>query len=426
MNLAPIRATLLDARTKGIPGTAAPFALSQIAGKRWNLLAEDLPFPQLILRRSHLDHNKAVFADYLSAHGLSLAPHGKTTMAPQLFAEQLEAGAWAITAANVAQVQVMRHYGVPRVVLANQLVGRAHMETVAALLNDGSGFELYCFVDSPAQLANMDRHLAGTELARPIRLLLEVGVAGGRTGVRSRDEALALAEAIAAADPARFRFAGVAGFEGVVPGIAKGPQPIIDYAQSMVDVAAALPPALLEGLEEFILSGGGSSHFDLMAERFATLTLDVPVRILLRSGCYITTDDGGYMVSQEAARRDPHRAWTGALKPALEAWTYVQSRPEPVLALLAMGKRDVPYDAGLPRPLRLFRPGEGFREIGAAEIFALNDQHAYVRLDPAADWQVGDLVASGISHPCTAFDKWRLLPVVDDDYTVIDGVLTFF
>jgi len=346
-------------------------------------------------------------------------------MAPQLFAEQLEAGAWAITAANVAQVQVMRHYGVPRVILANQLLGRAHLESVAAMLED-PGFDFYCFVDSEAGLANMTRHLAGRRLAQPVRVLLEVGVPGGRTGVRTQAEALALAEAIAAADPAQIRFAGVACFEGVVPGIAESPQPVIDYAQSVVDIAAALPRSLLAGLDEFVLTGGGSSHFDLMADRFETLRLDVPVRIVLRSGCYLTTDHGGYKAAQDAARADPHRTWKGDLHPALEAWTYVQSRPEPGLALLAMGKRDVPYDAGLPKPQRLYRPGEGFRDAGAAEVYAVNDQHAFVRIDPASDWRVGDLVASGISHPCTAFDKWRFLPVVGDDYAVTDGVLTFF
>ena len=113
-------------------------------------------------------------------------------------------------------------------------------------------------------------------------------------------------------------------------------------------------------------------------------------------------------------------------RPALEAWSYVQSRPEPDLALLSMGKRDVPYDAGLPAPFKLYRPGEGFRDLGSAEIFALNDQHAFVRLGADADWRVGDLVASGISHPCTAFDKWRFLPIVNDEYDVIDGVLTLF
>lgn len=426
MNLDPILATILDERTKGVPGTAEPFRLSEIGSKGWNLLAEDLPFPQMVLQRGNLDHNKRVFSEYLTQYGLSLAPHGKTTMAPQLFAEQLEAGAWAITAANVPQVQVMRHYGVPRIVMANQLLGREHVATIAGLLNADPTFEFYCFVDSVAQIENMSRHLAGRRLSRPIRLLLEVGIMGGRTGVRGTAEALKVAEAIAAADPALFRFAGVACFEGVVPGIRDSIQPVIDYAQSVVDIAAALPPTLYTGLDEFIISGGGSAHFDLMAERFATLSLALPVRIVLRSGCYITTDHGSYKTAQETARNDPHRAWKGELRPALEAWTYVQSRPEPDLALLAMGKRDVPYDAGLPKPQRLYRPGDGFHDAGSAEVFAVNDQHAFVRIDPASDWQVGDLVASGISHPCTAFDKWRFLPVVDDDYNVIDGVLTFF
>lgn len=426
MNLDPILDTLLDDRTKGFPGTAQPLRLSQIGGMGWNLLAEDLPFPQMILRRSHLDHNKRVFADYLSEHGLSFAPHGKTTMAPQLFAEQLDAGAWAITAANVAQVQVMRHYGVPRIVMGNQLLGKEHLASIAKLMNEDPAFEFYCFVDSSAQVANIVRHLSGLSLPQPIRVLLEVGITGGRTGVRSQAEAMEVAEAMAAADPALVRFAGVACFESVVPGIKDSVQPVIDYAQSVVDTAAALPPALYAGLDELIITGGGSGHFDLVAERFATLSLDVPVRIVLRSGCYITTDHGGYKAAQDTARADPHRAWKGELRPALEAWAYVQSRPEPGLAFLSMGKRDVPYDAGLPMPQRLYRPGEGFLEMGEAEIFALNDQHAFVRIDPSSDWRVGDLVMSGIAHPCTAFDKWRFLPVVDDDYTVTAGVLTFF
>ena len=426
MNIKTIPSIMLDARTKGVPGTAEPFALADIAQKNWNVLNEDLPLPLMVLKRSALDHNATVFADYLSAHDLSFAPHGKTTMAPQLYAEQLEHGAWGITAATVNQAQVMRHYGVARIILANQLVGRAHVLAVADMLNADPGFDFYCFIDSVAQLDNIARHLDGVTLARPIRLLLEVGVAGGRTGVRNHAEALALAAAISAADPGKFRFAGVAGFEGVVPGLDKSVGPVSNYAQRMVDIARELPPNLLDGLDEFILSGGGSSFFDLMADRFQTLSLPVPVRIVLRSGCYITTDNGGYKRSQDEAKADPARSWKSDLEPALEAWAYVQSRPEPDLAFLTMGKRDIPYDAGLPVPLKLYRPGVGFLDVGEAEIFATNDQHAYVRLKNGTDWQVGDLVASGISHPCTAFDKWRFVPVVDDDYTVTDGVMTFF
>jgi D-serine dehydratase len=426
MDLAALRSTVLDGTTKGIPGTARPFPLSRIAAQGWNVLREDLPFPLMLLKRSALDHNARVFKTYLTENGLSFSPHGKTTMTPQLFAEQLASGAWAITAATVNQLMVMRRFGISRIILANQLLGRAAVLAVAAEINADPDFEFYAFADSVAQLRNIEHHLAQTQLARPIRLLVEMGVRGGRTGVRTIAEGLALVEAITAADPCRFRFAGVAAFEGVVPGIGKNGEHGDDFAESVAAFVRAIPPAAYAGLEEFILTGGGSSYFDVIATHFKAVALPVPTRIVLRSGCYVTHDSGGYHAAQEAALADPRRHWSGALEPALEAWAYVQSTPEPGLALLTMGKRDIPYDSGLPIPLRRYRPGAGWLPVGEAEIFATNDQHAYARLGQNADWQVGDMIASGISHPCTAFDKWRFMPVVDDSYDVIDGMLSFF
>ena len=426
MNLDALQKTLLDGCTKGIPATAEPFALEDIGGKGWNVLREDLPMPLMLLKRSALDHNASVFGQYLTSHNLSLAPHGKTTMSPQIFSEQLAGGAWGMTAATVNQVQVMHHYGVKRVLLANQLIGKAHLAGIAALIDADPEFEFSCFLDSAAQLDNMLTHLRDLAPTRPIKALLEIGAKGGRTGLRTEAEALALADKLASSDQNLVRFAGIATFEGVVPGIDKDPMLVEPFAQSIVDIARALPKSLYAGLDEFILSGGGSSYFDIVADRFSTLDLPLPVRVLLRSGCYVTNDSGAYKKAQDEAKADPRRSWKSDLQPALEAWAYVQSMPEPGLAFLSMGKRDVPYDSGLPVPFKRYRPGIGFLPIGEATIFATNDQHAYVRLGPDTDWQVGDLVASGVSHPCTAFDKWRFLPIVDDDYTVIDGVLTFF
>lgn len=426
MRISDLADTILDGRTKGIPAGAVPFRLGDIAAQGWNVMAEDMPLPLMLLRRSNLDHNARVFGAYLAANHLSLAPHGKTTMSPQIFDEQLKSGAWGMTAATVQQARVMQHHGVGRIILANQLIGRAAVAGVVAMLRAAPGLAVYCFVDSPAQLGLMARQLAADPPPRPIRVLLEIGVAGGRTGVRSRAEAEGLARAIATADPDHIRFAGVAAFEGVVPGIADSDAPVRDYARMVTDVAGALPEDLLEGLEEFILTGGGSGHFDLMAEAFGALDLPVPVRIVLRSGCYVTNDSGAYFSAQETARNDPSRGWKSRLRPALEIWAYVQSRPEPGLALLTMGKRDAPYDAGLPVPFARHVPGAGPAPLGEAAIFAMNDQHAFVRLPADSDWQVGDMIGSGISHPCTAFDKWRFLPVVNDDYDVIDGVLTEF
>lgn len=426
MHLDALQKTLLDGRTKGIPAMAEPFALKDIAGKDWNVLREDLPMPLMLLKRSALDHNASVFGQYLTSHNLSLSPHGKTTMSPQIFAEQFAGGAWGMTAATVNQVQVMHYYGVKRVLLANQLIGKAHLAGIAALIDGDPEFEFSCFLDSEAQLDNMLTHLRELAPVRPIKVLLEIGAKGGRTGLRTEAEALALANKLASSDQNLVRFAGIATFEGVVPGIDKDPMLVEPFAQGIVDIARALPKNLYAGLDEFILSGGGSSYFDIVADRFSTLDLPLPVRVLLRSGCYVTNDSGAYKKAQDEAKADPRRSWKSDLQPALEAWAYVQSMPEPDLAFLSMGKRDVPYDAGLPIPLKRYRPGTGFVPIGEATIFATNDQHAYVRLGSDTDWQVGDLIASGVSHPCTAFDKWRFLPIVDDDYTVIDGVLTFF
>lgn len=426
MHLDALQKTLLDGRTKGIPAMAEPFALKDIAGKDWNVLREDLPMPLMLLKRSALDHNASVFGQYLTSHNLSLSPHGKTTMSPQIFAEQLAGGAWGMTAATVNQVQVMHHYGVKRVLLANQLIGKAHLAGIAALIDADPEFDFLCFLDSAAQLDNMLTHLRDLAPPRPIKALLEIGAKGGRTGLRTEAEALALADKLANSDQNLVRFAGIATFEGVVPGIDKDPMLIEPFSQSIVDIARALPKNLYAGLDEFILSGGGSSYFDIVADRFSTLDLPLPIRVLLRSGCYVTNDSGAYKKAQDEAKADPRRSWKSDLQPALEAWAYVQSMPEPGLAFLSMGKRDVPHDSGLPIPFKRYRPGTGFLPIGEATIFATNDQHAYVRLGSDTDWQVGDLIASGVSHPCTAFDKWRFLPIVDDDYSVIDGVLTFF
>ena len=163
-----------------------------------------------------------------------------------------------------------------------------------------------------------------------------------------------------------------------------------------------------------------------MGERFSKIKLSVPIKVLLRSGCYITHDHGPYLDALETAKNDSNRQWDQSLQPALEIWSYVQSIPENNLAFLTMGKRDAPYDSGLPKPIKRFRPGEGFLDIGEAEIFSTNDQHAFVKLADNHQWQVGDMICSGISHPCTAFDKWKFIPVVDDDYNVLDGILTYF
>jgi D-serine dehydratase len=128
--------------------------------------------------------------------------------------------------------------------------------------------------------------------------------------------------------------------------------------------------------------------------------------------------------------RSPALAALGeGLRPALEVWGTLQSRPEPTRAYVSAGKRDLSHDLDLPIVTGWCRPGSGrvVLPLGAEHrIFKLNDQHAHLELPADSPLAIGDLVRIGISHPCTTFDRWQLVYVVDDDYTVIDAIRTFF
>jgi D-serine dehydratase len=115
--------------------------------------------------------------------------------------------------------------------------------------------------------------------------------------------------------------------------------------------------------------------------------------------------------------------------PAFELWAAVLSRPEPGLAIVGAGRHHVAFDQDMPLPLRIRPAGASRADAALAagmHISSLDDQHAYLRLSADSALAPGDLVGMGISHPCTTFDKWHVIPVVDDDYHVVDAVHTFF
>ena len=180
-----------------------------------------------------------------------------------------------------------------------------------------------------------------------------------------------------------------------------------------------------------ILSAGGSAFYDIVARVFATLDLGRETLTVIRSGCYRTHDSIMYaaFARQMLARWPEARDLGAPPRAALEVWAYVQSRPEPGRVILTLGKRDCSYDAGLPRPLAWYRPGghAGPEDLveGCASV-EMNDQHLFMDLPDSAPLAVGDMVAFGISHPCLTFDKWRFIPIVDDDYNVVSAIQTFF
>lgn len=415
---------LVDALVKGFPPSAAAMTVADIGRQGWSLLDGDLPLPVAVLREERLRRNSAWMRAFTERNGLLIAPHGKTTMAPELFRLQLADGAWAITVATVQQLAVARRFGVKRVLMANQPIGRAAVDACFAALAEHPDFELYCLADSLAGVAGLAAGAARRQTRQPLKVLVEIGVRGGRTGVRTQGEALAVARAVAAAPG--LALSGLEAFEGILPDAAAVDDFLATFVSSLLAVNA-------EGLfadGPVVVSAGGSAFFDRVAAAFKAIEFDRPLLRVLRSGCYLTHDAVAYdkafaRIVAESGELLPQ----GRLEPALEVWTYVQSRPEPELAILTAGRRDVGHDAGLPLPTLWHRPGWTGRPrplFSDHLVTALNDQHAYLALPATSPLEVGDMVALAISHPCTTFDKWRLIMLVDEDYRVTGAIGTFF
>ncbi len=413
---------------KGFPHGHAPVARHAIAAQGWNLLDGRLPLPLAVLRRSALEHNLAWMQAFARERGIDLAPHGKTTMSPQLFARQIAAGAWGITFATVTQLAIGVAAGVRRALIANQVFGDADLAGIQALLAGHSGLRVVFLVDSQAQCTLIDNWFAARPGSRPFEVMLEVGVPGGRTGCRTHDEAAGLARALHAS-PA-LRLVGVECYEGLgATGRSADDQA---YAAALMDrvqdIARLCDAEDLFEVDEVLLSAGGSGIFDLVAGQLMP-ALSRPVRGLLRSGCYVTHDHGNY---RRLLASVADRCGCGeTLRPALEVWAAVQSRPEPGLAIVACGRRDISFDVEMPIPFaRAPRGARQTRDVPATwRVTALNDQHAYLRWDAADDALapvVGERVVLGISHPCTTFDKWQWMPIVEDDYRVTDAVTVHF
>ncbi|CAL9293386.1 amino acid deaminase [Streptomyces sp. SudanB66_2053] len=418
--LARLTEERVDHRFKGLPPDAAGLTVGELAAQRRNLFTGGFTTPVLALSAERLEHNLAALETYAERHGLAFAPHGKTSMAPQLFQRQIERGAWGITLAVPHQARVARAYGIRRIFLANELVDAAALRWVAAEQDADPAFRFVCYVDSVRGVGLMDAALTASGASRPVDVVVELGAGeGARTGVRTEAECAAVADAAAGART--LRLVGVAGYEGEVP--EADPERVRTWLRRLVALAVDFDKAgRFAGLDEIVVSAGGSAWFDAVADVFAEVPeLSAPVLKLLRSGAYVSHDDGHYE-RLTPFNRVPRE---GGLEPAFRLWTQVVSRPSAQQAFTNAGKRDAAYDLDLPVAKVVRRDGVE-RPATGIEVTGLSDQHAWLRTSAEADLEVGDWVGLGLSHPCTSFDKWALIPVAEADGTVVDYIRTFF
>lgn len=412
----------VNAWNKGLGIFHGALGIEEIVPLGWNLLKEDLILPAAVLYQERLRHNLNWMREFVAAYGARLAPHGKTTMAPKLFEMQLESGAWAITLATVQQTLVAHAHGIRRVLMANQLIGKANMAAIANLLQD-TGFDFFCLVDSDAQVEKLGEYYSQRGLR--LQVLLELGVEGGRAGIR---DGYQLQSVLASLE--RWKksvvLCGIEIYEGVLDNEAS----IRSFLRHAVEITFRL---VREGRFQYspvLLSGAGSAWYDVVAEEFSAAVDNGKVETILRPGCYLTHDVGSYRRAQSRifASNSVAQRMNGGLQPALQVWAYVQSIPEPKKAIITVGKRDAAFDSGLPVPALHFRPGSAKPNAVPSHwsLTKMMDQHAYLQIDIGDDLRVGDMIGFDICHPCLTFDKWRTIPVLDAHYKVVDIVQTFF
>ncbi|MFT4132535.1 alanine racemase [Labrys sp. (in: a-proteobacteria)] len=422
----------IDDRMRGFPAGHAPLPLAEIGRQGWKPYDGTMSLPLMSLDRPAFDGNVALMMRYVRDHGVAIAPHAKTPMSTDIAKELLEAGAWGMTVADIRQASVLLKAGFDRLILANEIGGKAAARRLAALLAGHPQAQMHVFVDS-AELADslLEIWQARDDLP-PLGLLLEVGA--GRAGARTIEAAQAILDAILAGENAGIRLSGIGAYEGAAA--TADPEESIRRIDELMALTVETHHLVRNrvGTERpLILTAGGSVFFDrVIAGLGLAYKGDAATTLVLRSGAIFFHDHGVYERGLAALDGRSGFELSGetisasrGFKPVLRVWAEVLSRPEPDLAICGMGLRDVAIDQGLPRPLALYREGRRIGALDAAAVARLNDQHAFVTTG-GGDLRIGDVIEFGLSHPCTCLDRHALVYGLDVDGTVIGAFATSF
>ncbi len=423
-------ALFLDDRIRGVPPGTDALPLDAVGAQGWHPAEGRMALPVLTLDEAAFAHNHDLMLRYAAQHGAKMAPHAKTPMAPALAAALVEAGAWGTTVADIRQAAVMLRAGLTRLIIANEVGGRGGAGRLAELVRAWPQAEIYAFVDSVASVEALAAAWAGGEIA-PLRVLPEVGL--GRAGARSPELATALIDAIAAAPG--LLLSGVAAYEGAAA------QPTPERTATAIEDVLSRAEALFRAVRRkvgperhLVLTAGGSVFFDRVVAALGPLVAaDGRADLVLRSGAIFFNDHGVYERALAALDGrggfrldDDVTPAAKAFRPVLRLWAEVLSRPEQDLAICGMGMRDVSFDLDLPRPLKLFRDGVARGAANGLRVTKLNDQHAFVTVEPGQDVAVGDVIEFGISHPCTCLHLYRYVFGLDQAGRVRHAYPTYF
>jgi D-serine dehydratase len=408
---------MLDDGIRGVPVGVSGLPASAVPGLGWHPAEGLMQLPVLTLDEDAFVANRDLLIGHFARRGVSVAPHAKTPMSPDIALSLVDAGAWGTTVADIRQAAVMIRAGLDRLILANEVGGTGGARRLAALVEARPDAELYVFADSVAAAGALAQVWRERPDLPPLRVLPELGA--GRAGARTPEAFEAVADTILSAG-GRLVLSGVAAYEGsagrATPAETRA---AIDGLLEAVVGGLALVRRKVGPDRPLLVTAGGSGWFDVVIDALKpAVDRDGSARLVVRSGALFFHDHGVYERALRALDERGGFDETGAaaldrFRPSLRVWAEVLSRPEPDLAICGMGMRDVSFDQGFPVAVRVHRAGVPLATDVRPAVVQLNDQHAYCRIDRDADLKVGDVVEFGISHPCTCLDRYRAIFALD-------------
>ena len=406
----------LDDTIRGIP-PGERLLDADIASAGLSPVDGSMVLPVLTLDEGVLQRNvDAVFA-FARQAGLLLAPHAKTPMMPELALSFEDRGAWGASVATVQQLAVLLRAGAKRIIYASPPGGAFGCRNLARCATLFPDAEIYVFLDSVDSVEALAQALQDAPGSK-VHGLIEIGL--GRTGARTMAAVLPILEAMlrthGIVDPA-----GVATYEGAAATGTDEDGVIFQGLFALLgDAVQAMRDRLGPGTP-IVVSAGGSAYVDLVVTALQPiLAADAALLPVLRCGAAYFSDDSLYLKAFEAmAARGTAAGLSSGIRPTLSIYADIISRPEPTLAIAAFGMRDAPNDQGLPIVRALYRGGLARDEARNPTVTKLNDHHAFLACRADDDLRVGDVVECGISHPCTALQRWRVVFGIDGSKRVV-------
>lgn len=330
---------------------------------------DEIDTPAVLIDLDIASRNVARAQAQADAASVKLRPHIKTHKLPFLARKQVEAGAVGITCQKVGEAEVMADAGLTDIFIPYNILGSAKLARLLALHRR---ITLSVTADSAATVEGYSATF--TDPAHPLTVMIECDTGGGRVGVQTGEEALALARQIDAA--AGLHFGGLMTFPAV-----GHPDTTENWLRAARDLLAA------NGIACETITTGGTP--DMWRRSDNSIITEY------RPGTYVYMDR--YQVAKGAATLDDCAATILAT---------VVSRPTADRAILDAGSKALTSDT-----LGLADFGE---LMGAPDhrVVGLSEEHGKLEIPPASTLKVGDRVRVYPDHVCPAvnlFDEVYLI-----------------